>query len=331
MHSHSMDDFRHEHLFLGADHARNERKTWTVIALCGAMMAAEIVGGVLFGSMALIADGLHMSTHAGALLIAAFAYTYARRHAHDPRFTFGTGKLGDLAAFTSAIVLAMIALLIAGESVARLLHPVSIAFDEAIAVAVLGLGVNLASAWLLRDDHDHHGHGHQHASHHDEHGHDEHDRDNDHHHADHARDHHRDLNLRAAYVHVLADAAVSILAIIGLLAGRELGWIWMDPVMGIVGACVIANWSWGLIRAAGATLLDLLPDDTLAGKVRSRLESGSDRVADLHLWRVGPGHFAAVASIVSDAPAALAAYKARLADLPGLSHVTIELVACPNH
>jgi cation diffusion facilitator family transporter len=331
MHSHSMDDFRHEHLFLGADHARNERKTWTVIALCGAMMAAEIVGGVLFGSMALIADGLHMSTHAGALLIAAFAYTYARRHAHDPRFTFGTGKLGDLAAFTSAIVLAIIALLIAGESVARLLHPVSIAFDEAIAVAVLGLGVNLASAWLLRDDHDHHGHGHQHASHHDEHGHDEHDRDNDHHHADHARDHHRDLNLRAAYVHVLADAAVSILAIIGLLAGRELGWIWMDPVMGIVGACVIANWSWGLIRAAGATLLDLLPDDTLAGKVRSRLESGSDRVADLHLWRVGPGHFAAVASIVSDAPAALAAYKARLADLPGLSHVTIELVACPNH
>ena len=324
MHSHSIDDFRHEHLFLGADHARNERKTWTVIALCGAMMAAEIVGGALFGSMALMADGLHMSTHAGALLIAAFAYTYARRHAHDRRFTFGTGKLGDLAAFTSAIVLAMIALLIAGESVVRLLHPVSIAFDEAIAVAVLGLGVNLASAWLLRDDHDHHhhghDHGHQHASPHEEHD-----------HADHARDHHRDLNLRAAYVHVLADAAVSILAIVGLLAGRELGWIWMDPVMGIVGACVIANWSWGLIRAAGATLLDLLPDETLASEVRSRLENGSDRVADLHLWRVGPGHFAAVVSIVSDAPASLVAYKARLADLPGLSHVTIELVACPNH
>ena len=326
MHSHSIDDFRHEHLFLGADHARNERKTWTVIALCGAMMVAEIVGGALFGSMALMADGLHMSTHAGALLIAAFAYTYARRHAHDPRFTFGTGKLGDLAAFTSAIVLAMIALLIAGESVVRLLHPVSIAFDEAIAVAVLGLGVNLVSAWLLRDDHDHHhhhhghDHGHQHASPHEEHD-----------HADHARDHHRDLNLRAAYVHVLADAAVSILAIVGLLAGRELGWIWMDPVMGIVGACVIANWSWGLIRAAGATLLDLLPDETLASEVRSRLESGSDRVADLHLWRVGPGHFAAVVSIVSDAPASLVAYKARLADLPGLSHVTIELVACPNH
>ncbi|HEX9523318.1 MAG TPA: CDF family Co(II)/Ni(II) efflux transporter DmeF [Reyranella sp.] len=331
MHSHSIDDFRHEHLFLGADHSRNERKTWTVIVLCGVMMAAEIIGGALFGSMALIADGLHMSTHAGALLIAALAYTYARRHAHDARFTFGTGKLGDLAAFTSAIILAMIALLIAWESVGRLLHPVSIAFDEAIPVAVLGLGVNLASAWLLRDDHVHHGHRHQHASHDHEHDHDGHDHDDDHHHAARATDHHRDLNLRAAYVHVLADAAVSILAIVGLLAGRELGWIWMDPVMGIVGACVIANWSWGLVRAAGATLLDLLPDETLAGKMRARLESGDDRVADLHLWRIGPGHCAAVVSIVSDAPVSLAAYKARLADLPGLSHVTIEVAACPNH
>jgi cation diffusion facilitator family transporter len=173
--------------------------------------------------------------------------------------------------------------------------------------------VNLASAWLLRDDHNHHGHGQGHQ------------------HAEHARDHHRDLNLRAAYVHVLADAAVSILAIIGLLAGRELGWIWMDPVMGIVGACVIANWSWGLIRAAGATLLDLIPDETLAGKMRARLESGDDRVADLHLWRIGPGHCAAVVSIVSNAPTSLDAYKTRLADLPGLSHVTIEVLACPGH
>jgi cation diffusion facilitator family transporter len=314
-----MDDFRHEHLFLGAHHSRNERKTWTVIVLCGVMMAAEIIGGALFGSMALIADGLHMSTHAGALLIAALAYTYARRHAHDARFTFGTGKLGDLAAFASAIILAMIALLIGWESVARLLHPVAIAFDEAIPVAVLGLGVNLASAWLLRDEHDHHVH-----VHHDDHEPHDHRHDADHH-------HHRDLNLRAAYVHVLADAAVSILAIVGLLAGRELGWVWMDPVMGLVGASVIANWSWGLIRAAGATLLDLLPDETLAGKMRARLEIGDDRVADLHLWRIGPGHCAAVVSIVSDAPASLADYKARLADLPSLSHVTIELLPCPGH
>jgi cation diffusion facilitator family transporter len=315
MHSHSIDDFRHEHLFLGAHHSRNERKTWIVIALCGAMMVAEIGGGALFGSMALIADGLHMSTHAGALLIAALAYTYARRHAHDERFTFGTGKLGDLAAFTSAIILAMVALLIAWESVGRLLHPVSIAFDEAIPVAVLGLGVNLASAWLLRDDHDHH-HGHDHHEH-------------DHHHGDDR--HHRDLNLRAAYVHVLADAAVSILAIVGLLAGRELGWIWMDPLMGIVGACVIANWSWGLVRAAGATLLDMRPDPALAGAVVDRLETNEDRVADLHLWRIGPGHCAAVMSIVSDEPQPPAFYKARLAGLSGLSHVTVEVLPCPGH
>src|SRR5579871_1737040 len=172
MHSDSIDVFRHDHLFLGADHARNERKTWTVIGLCGAMMVAEIGGGALFGSMALIADGLHMSTHAAALLIAAFAYTYARRHARDQRFAFGTGKLGDLAAFASAIVLAMIAILIGWESVGRLLQPIPIAFDEAILVAVLGLGVNLASAWLLRDEHDHghHGHGHDHGHDHD-HGH----------------------------------------------------------------------------------------------------------------------------------------------------------------
>jgi len=312
MHSHSLDDFRHDHLFLGADHARNERKTWSVIVLCGVMMVAEISGGALFGSMALVADGLHMSTHAGALLIAALAYTYARRHAHDARFTFGTGKLGDLAAFASAIILGMIALLIAWESAQRLLHPVAIAFDEAIPVAVLGLGVNLVSAWLLRDDH----HGHDHHEH-------------DHHH-DHD-DHHRDLNIRAAYVHVLADAAVSILAIVGLLAGRELGWVWMDPVMGLVGAVVIANWSWGLVRAAGTTLLDVLPDTALAGKIRARLEQGDDRVADLHLWRIGPGHCAAVVSIVSDAPEPLAAYKARVTDLPGLSHVTIEVLACPGH
>jgi len=336
MHSHSMDDFRHEHLFLGADHARNERKTWIVIALCGAMMVTEIGGGALFGSMALIADGLHMSTHAGALLIAALAYTYARRHAHDERFTFGTGKLGDLAAFTSAIILAMIALLIAWESVGRLLQPVSIAFNEAILVAVLGLGVNLASAWLLRDDHDHHGHdhgrqgAHEHYGHdHDDHAHGEHDHEDRH--ADHAAGHHRDLNLRAAYVHVLADAAVSILAIVGLLAGRELGWIWMDPLMGIVGACVIANWSWGLVRAAGATLLDMRPDPALARAVVARLERGEDRVADLHLWRIGPGHCAAVVSIVSDRPEPPDSYKARLAGLAGLSHVTVEVLPCHGH
>jgi cation diffusion facilitator family transporter len=322
MHTQSIDSLRHEHLFLGAHHDRNERKTWTVIALCGVMMVGEITGGALFGSMALIADGLHMSTHAGALLIAALAYTYARRHAHDERFVFGTGKLGDLAAFASAIILALIALLIGWESIGRLLRPIPIAFDEAIAVAVLGLCVNVASAWLLRDEHDHAAHPHAH-----------HDGDHGRHDgsaAAHSHGHHRDLNLRAAYVHVLADAAVSVLAVTGLVAGRQLGWIWMDPVMGIVGAGVIANWSWGLVRAAGAVLLDLQPSSALRAEVSRRLERNGDRIADLHLWRVGPGHIAAVVSIVSDRPETRDAYRARLADLRELSHVTIEVLPCPG-
>jgi cation diffusion facilitator family transporter len=321
MHASTIDDFRHEHVFLGAAHERNERRTWLVIGLCGAMMAAEIGGGALFGSMALIADGLHMSTHAGALLIAALAYMFARRHARDARFSFGTGKFGELAAFSSAIVLAMTALLIGYESVQRLLHPVRIAFTEAIPLAFLGLGVNLASAWLLRDDHQHHhggdhAHGHDHA--HDDHNHDDH------------RHHDRDLNLRAAYVHVMADAAVSVLAIVGLTSAKLFGFVWMDPVMGIVGAFVIANWSFGLVRAAGAVLLDMQPDGALAHAIEHRLEDGSDRISDLHLWRVGPGHNAAVVSLVSDHPQAPEAYKAKLKGLAALSHVSVEVHACPG-
>jgi cation diffusion facilitator family transporter len=320
MHAHSIDDWRHEHVFLGADHARNERRSWAVVALCGAMMAAEIVGGWLTGSMALIADGLHMSTHAGALVIAACAYAYARRHARDERFAFGTGKLGELAAFSSAIVLAMIALLIGYESVQRFFHPVGIAFGEAIPIAGIGLAVNLLSVWLLREDHDDHHHAH----------------DRDHRQGyDHAHDHghhhgHADLNLRAAYIHVLADAAVSVLALIGLSAGLLLGWVWMDPVMGIVGALVIANWSWGLLRAAGGVLLDMRPEGGLSQEIRQRLEGGSDRIADLHIWRVGPGHHAALVSLVSDQPEPVQAYKARLAGIAGLSHLTVEVQTCPG-
>lgn len=319
MHAQTLEGYRHDHLFLGDDHARNERKTRIVIAVCGAMMAAEIGGGALFGSMALIADGIHMSTHAGALLIAALAYGYARRHARDARFAFGTGKFGDLAGYTSAIALAMIALLIGYESVERLLHPVRIAFNEAIPVACLGLGVNCLSAWLLKDDHDHHD-GHAHDDHmHDDHGHDDHDRHR-------AQD--RDLNLRAAYIHVLADAVVSVCAIIGLVAGRELGWIWMDPVMGIAGALVISLWSWGLVRAAGAVLLDMRPSQDLAAAIGARLETAGDRVADLHLWQVGPGHNAAIVSLVTHTPQAPSVYKGRLSGLPGLSHVTVEVATC---
>ena len=312
MHAHSIDDWRHEHIFLGADHARNERRSWAVVALCGAMMAAEIVGGLLSGSMALIADGLHMSTHAGALVIAACAYAYARRHARDERFAFGTGKLGELAAFSSAIVLAMIALLIGYESVLRLFHPVAIAFREAIPIAALGLAVNLVSAWLLRDDHDHDHHGHDH--------------DHGHHH----EHRHRDLNLRAAYIHVVADAAVSVLALAGLCAAYLLGFVWMDAAMGIVGALVIANWSWGLLRAAGAVLLDMRTEDSLAQQIRDRLEDGDDRIADLHVWRVGPGHHAALVSLVADRPEPPQAYKARLAGIAGLSHLTVEVQPCPG-
>jgi len=315
MHSQSIDEFRHSHVFLGETHERNERKTWAVIAICAVMMFAEIVGGWWFGSVALIADGLHMSTHAGALLIAALAYTYSRHYANDARLTFGTGKFGDLAAFTSAIALAMIALLIGYESVDRLINPVSIAFNQAIPIAVVGLGVNLLSAYLLRDDHaHHHGHAHRH----------------DHPHV-HQNSHvHHDHNLRAAFVHVVADAAVSVLVIIGLLAGRQFGWVWMDPIMGLVATIVILSWSWTLIRSAGSILLDVCPDPPLARKIALRLEQGSDKVSDLHLWRVGPGHLAAVISIVSHDPRPPEQYKRRLSGLPGLSHVTIEVVRCPG-
>ena len=312
MHTHSLDDFRHSHIFLGDSHERNERKTWAVIAICAAMMVAEIVGGLWFGSVALIADGLHMSTHAGALLIAALAYTYSRRYLNDERLTFGTGKFGDLAAFTSAIVLSIIALLIGCESVDRLVHPVPIAFNQAIPIAVVGLGVNLLSAFLLRDDAHHRGHTHNHAH-------------------SHGHAHvHRDHNLRAAFVHVLADAAVSVLVIIGLVAGRLFGWIWMDPLMGLVATAVILSWSWTLIRSAGAILLDVCPDPALSRKITLRLEQGSDRVSDLHLWRLGPGHLAAVISIVTDDLRAPEQYKRRLSGLAGLSHVTIEVVTCPG-
>lgn len=294
---------RHEHVFLGQQHARNERRTWLVVGLTAVMMVVEIIAGISFGSMALIADGLHMSTHAAALAIAALAYLLARRYAHDGRFTFGTGKLGELAGFASAIILAVIAVLIGLECVMRIWSPVSISFNQAIVVAVIGLGVNLASAWLLGD----HGHSYDH-----------HDHDHDHHaHADH--------NIRSAYAHVLADALTSVLAIVGLVIARFNGWLWIDPVMGIVGAIIIAAWSWRLIRASGAVLLDTVPDSDLAARVRERLEIDGDQISDLHLWRVGPGHAALIASIASGNPQPVDTYKRRLHGIVGLSHVTVEV------
>jgi cation diffusion facilitator family transporter len=303
MHDHSLDGFSHPHVFLGREHAANERRTLLVVALTATMMIAEIGGGAIFGSMALIADGLHMSTHAAALGITALAYVYARRHANDPRFAFGTGKFGDLAAFASGLALALVALLIAYESITRLIHPRVIAYDDALAIAALGLAVNLASAWLLRDTHHH--------DHHEGHG------DTDH-------------NLRAAYVHVLADAATSLLAIGGLLLARNFGFVFMDPVVGLIGTCVILSWSYGLLRDSGSVLLDVTPDDRLCEAIKTRLETEGDFVSDLHLWRLGPGHRAAIISIVSDHPKSPQEHKERLADLRGLSHVTIEVLRCPN-
>jgi len=308
MHSHTLHDWTHDHVFLGAAHDRNERRTWLVVGLTAAMMAAEIAGGMIFGSMALLADGWHMSTHAAALAIAAVAYRYARSHARDPRFAFGTGKLGDLAGFTSAIVLALVAVMIGYESVLRLFQPVSIHYGEATAIAAAGLGVNLWSAWLLGAEH--HGHGHDDDAH-----------AHDHH-------HHHDHNMRSAYWHVLADALTSVLAIVGLLAAWFYGWTWLDPAIGIVGALVISHWAWRLMRDAGAVLLDAAPSRDLSTAIRAELEAGPDRITDLHVWRLGPGHHAAIVALVSDAPEPVEAYKARIAGIDGLSHVTIEVHRC---
>jgi cation diffusion facilitator family transporter len=318
MHSHSLAAWEHTHDYLGAKHDRNERRTWFVVILTAIMMVAEIVGGHIYGSMALVADGWHMSTHAGALAIAALAYRFARHHRHDPRFTFGTGKLGELAGFASAVILVIVALFIGYESAARLLAPVGIDFDQAIAIAVVGLAVNLVSAWLLFDE-SHHGHS--------THTHEEH----SHTHHGHSHDHHADQNLRAAYIHVLADAMTSVLAIVALGAGRLYGWTFLDPVMGIVGAFVIAHWSVGLLRSAGAVLVDAMPDRLLSATIRKRLEIEGDKVSDLHLWRLGPGHAALIAAVVSDHPETPAVYKERLRGIAGLSHITVEVNRCESH
>jgi cation diffusion facilitator family transporter len=398
----------HCHVFLGAGHEKNERRTWVVIALCGAMMTAEIIGGLLFGSIALVVGGLHMSTHAGALLLAAVAYTYARKHADDPRFTFGTGKLGDLAGFTSGIILGMIGLLIGYESVSRIFAPVQIDFAAAIPIACLGLAVNIASAWLLGRGGDHHGHfhgggalsGQGHAG--SEHAHDEVRRivtrtgvvaleifedhvpprfrlraesgptltaqttvetvrtegtrqlftvadrggflesineipephaftarvriEGEEHSAifeehEHARDAaRRDNNMRAAAIHVIGDAAV------GLLLPRAGGWMWMDPLAGIIGALVIASWAFGLVRDTGAILLDMNPDRRMTESVRHAIESDGDQIADLHLWRLGPGHLGAIVSIGTRVERSTNYYRTKLARFQSISHLAIEVV-----
>lgn len=310
-----MSNFVQQHQFLGAGHKQSEARTWRVVWLCAAMMVIEIGGGFWFGSIALVADGLHMSTHAGALLLAALAYSLASKHADDPRFSFGTGKFGDLAGFTSAIILALIALLVAYEALSRLFTPKAIDFSAAIPIACLGLVVNIASAWLLsgggEGGHEHsHAHGHGH-----DHGHDH----------SHGAETGRDNNMRAALVHVVADAAVSVLVIIGLVLAKIFGWLWLDPVVGLVGAAVIANWALGLVRDTGAILLDMTPDPDMARKLRDAVVEEGDELADFHLWRLGPGHLGAIVSIATASGRDAAYYRAKLGDFTGVSHLTVEV------
>lgn len=322
----------HDHVFLGARHDDNARRTLWVVWLTAAMMVGEIIAGQVFGSMALLADGFHMATHAGALAVAAGAYAFARRHARDPRFTFGTGKVGDLAGFASALVLGLVALGIAVESGLRLWSPQPVAFGQAALVATLGLAVNIVSAVLLGGGHGHHGHhGHDHRQghHHGHHDHGHHDHGHhDHAHHDHGQHHGarhgQDNNLRSAYLHVLADALTSVLAIAALLAGRYLGWAWLDPAVGILGAVVIARWSWTLMRDTAAVLLDSA-DPALAAEMRQHVEGPGDvRITDLHVWRVGPEAHAAIVSTTGTAD--VAAIRARLAPVHELAHVTVEAV-----
>lgn len=300
---HTLDQWRHDHDF--HIHSRQgEQRTRYVVLLTAVMMVVEIATGYLYGSMALLADGWHMGTHVAALSISLFAYRYARRHAQNPYFSFGTGKVGSLGGFASAVALAIVALLMGLESVERLLSPQSIRFNEAILVACIGLVVNLMSAWLLHGAHDHPPHAHS--------GH-----------------HHHDHNLQAAYLHVLADALTSVLAIVALLCGKALGWIWMDALMGIVGAIVISRWSFGLIRESSSVLLDGQVNSELAHAIQQAIEADADnQISDLHLWRLGANQFAVIISLVTHQPRDPAHYKALLSDLEGLVHTTVEVNSC---
>ena len=303
-----LDAYTHDHMFLGAGHDENARRTLWVVALTAVMMVGEIVAGYWTGSMALLADGFHMATHAGALSVAAAAYAYARKHAHSPAYSFGTGKVGDLAGFASAMILGLVAIGIGVESVMRLFEPINVAFTEATVIAVIGLLVNIVSAFMLSGTH-HHGHDHDH---HDDHAHDK------------AHAHGGDNNLRSAYIHVLTDALTSVLAIIALLAGRYLGWVWMDPVMGLVGAAVILRWAWTLMRDTAAILLDRT-DPHVADEIRTLVEAEGDaHIADLHVWRVGPQAHAAIVSVKGERGVDVAAIRARLAPVHELAHLTVE-------
>jgi cation diffusion facilitator family transporter len=313
---HDLSAWRHAHAFDEGNRAA-ERRTWIVVAITAVTMVAEIIGGWLTGSMALLADGWHMGTHVAALSIAGMSYGLARRWSADARFAFGTWKIEVLGAFSSALILGLVALAMVVESIHRLFQPESIAYSQALWVASIGLAVNIVSALLLASrDHDHDaGHAHR-----DDHG-------------DHAGHHdHHDLNLRSAYVHVLADAFTSVLAIAALASGLLLGWSWMDPAMGIVGAIVIAWWSKGLLASSSRILLDREMDSPLVGEIRRAIESDEDtEIADLHVWRVGRARYACIVCVVAHEPLTPDGYRARLAQVPTLVHVSVEVNRCPHH
>lgn len=314
MHRIDLTRWQHAHDY-ATDSSVAERRTRIVIVITATMMVVEIAAGIAFNSMALLADGWHMSTHVAAFLITALAYHFIRRHSRDPRYSFGTGKMGVLGGFASAIVLAVIALLMAGESVHRCFVPQPIQFNQAIGVAVIGLVVNLVCALLLKDEHHHH--------HHDAHRHK----------PDDGHGHHHDLNLRAAYIHVLADALTSVTAIIALSTGKFIGWDWLDPVMGIVGSGVVSVWAYGLVRDTSGILLDRTPESSdLPDEIRRAVENdGDSTVADLHVWQVGAGKFAAIVSIVAHDPKPIETYRELFREHEELVHVTVEIKRCQEH
>ncbi|WP_246814692.1 CDF family Co(II)/Ni(II) efflux transporter DmeF [Ferrimonas balearica] len=310
MHSHSMHRWQHNHQF-AQQQKKNETRTWYAVLITAAMMVIEIVTGYLTGSMALLADGWHMGTHVAAFGLTLFAYRFARKASNDPRYSFGAGKVNLLAGYTSALALVLVAFLMAVESIGRLIEPVTIDYNNALLVAVIGLVINLVCAFLLHqgEDHDHHHHHHDHDHHH---GHG-----------------HHDHNLYAAYLHVLADALTSLTAIVALLAARYFDMPGLDPLMGIVGALIITRWGWGLIKATGPALLDRTPDSKLTDTVRQCIEADRDnRVADLHLWPLSGNHYGVILSVVTHHPQSPEHYKALLSHLPKLAHITVEVQTC---
>jgi len=332
MHIYNLERWQHNHDFM-IIYEKGESRTMQVLILTMITMIVEVIAGNIFGSMALLADGWHMGTHVAAFAISIFAYRYARRHSSDPEFSFGTGKVSVLGGFASAIALSVVALVMAFESIGRLISPAEIRFNEAIIVAISGLVINLVSAFLLQDHHDHdHDHSHDAHEHDDDDDHDDHDHEHEHEedeHDDHGthKGHHQDHNIRAAYMHVIADAFTSVLAIIALFSGKYLGWNWLDPIMGLVGATVITKWAYGLVKDTSSILLDQCIGSKTREKIKRVIEADSDnRVVDIHIWKVGPAHYATIISLVTHYEKPPEHYKSLLSGFEDITHVTIEVI-----